>query len=93
VPRLAVELPDGPVPPELDAVRRAPAPVYVSFFGVSQVLAFLYLMTNKPGLGGSVAACAVAALASVVVAAVRVRSIGGVGAQTVRRAADEESRT
>lgn len=74
--RLAAELPDGPVPPALDAARRAPAGLYVTFFGVSQIVAFLYLMTNKPSLAGSLAACVVAGLLSAVLAAARLRALG-----------------
>ena len=73
--RLAAELPDGPVPPELDAARRAPAGIYVGFFGASQILAFLYLMTNKPGLLGSVLACVVAGALSALLAAARRRAL------------------
>lgn len=73
--RLATESPDGPVPPELDAARRAPAGIYVSFFGVGQILAFLYLMTNKPGLLGSIVVCVVAAVLSAVPAAARLRAL------------------
>ena len=73
--RLAAESPDGPVPPELDAARRAPAGVYVSFFGACQILAFLYLMTNKPGLLGSIAACVGAGVLSAVLAAARLRAL------------------
>jgi uncharacterized membrane protein len=73
--RRATQLPDGPVPPELDAARRAPAGTYVTFFGVSQIVAFLYLMTNKPALAGSVAACVGAGLVSALVAAARLRSL------------------
>ena len=73
--RLAAESPDGPVPPGLDAARRAPAGVYVSCFGAGQILAFLYLMTNKPGLLGSIAVCVVAGVLSAVVAAARLRAL------------------
>lgn len=70
----AAAAPDGPVPPELDALRRAATPLYVSFFGVSQILAFLYLMTNKPSLPGALVTCLVAAALSVAVAARRLHS-------------------
>ena len=73
---LASSLPDGPVPGELDAARRAPAGTLVSLFGASQILAFLYLMTTKPALAGAVAACAVAGALSVVASAARLRSLG-----------------
>lgn len=76
--KLAGEAPDGPVPPELDAARRDPVSTYVAFFGASQILGFLYLMTNKPGLAGAVATCAVAGVLSAAVAAVRLRSLSAV---------------
>ena len=68
-------LPDGPVPAELDALRRSPVAVYVSLFGASQIVAFLYLMTNKPGLGGALAACGIAAAVAVAAAFLRLRSL------------------
>lgn len=70
-----VECPDGPVPAELDRLRRNATAVYVSFFGASQILAFLYLMTNKPGLLGSVVACALAAAVSLAVSAARMAQL------------------
>jgi hypothetical protein len=71
----AGQTPDGPVPAELDRLRRNPTALYVSFFGASQILAFLYLMTNKPGLAGSLVACAIAAVVSAVAASRRLRSL------------------
>jgi hypothetical protein len=73
--RAVEDLPDGPVPTQVDALRRSPLPTYVTLFGASQIVAFLYLMTNKPGLVGSLVACAIAAAASVVVAGLRLRSL------------------
>lgn len=67
--------PDGGVTGELDALRRAPLATYVSAFGASQIIAFLYLMTNKPGLGGALLACAVAAALSAVAATLRLRAV------------------
>ena len=66
---------DGPVPADLDSLRREPLATYVALFGASQIVAFLYLMTNKPSLVGSIAACAVGAAVSVVVAAQRLRQL------------------
>lgn len=91
--RLASELPEGPVPPELDAARRAPAGTYVTFFGISQILAFLYLMTNKPGLIGSITVCVVAGALSTVVAAARLRSLGAARPSTPREASAESLTT
>lgn len=71
----AEKAPDGPVVGELDALRRAAVPVYVSLFGAFQILAFLFLMTNKPGLGSAIATCAVAAVVGLGLAALRVRQI------------------
>lgn len=81
--RLAAELPEGPVPPELDAARRAPAGIYTSFFGASQIFAFLYVMTNKPGLLESLAACVVAGVLSAFLAAARLRALGATPAASV----------
>ena len=66
---------------ELRKLQLAASPIYSVFFGASQVVALLYLMTNRPGLAISIAACAVAAAVSVIAATVRIRS--------VRRAARE----
>lgn len=68
---------DGPVPADLDALRREPLATYVSLFGASQIIAFLFLMTNKPSLLGSIAACAVLAAVSVAVSAWRLRQLAG----------------
>jgi hypothetical protein len=60
---------------ELGRLQRASRPVYVVFFGTSQVLAVLYLMTCRPSLAVSITACAVAAAVSALAAWRRVRSI------------------
>ncbi|MCU1526743.1 MAG: hypothetical protein JWP75_506 [Frondihabitans sp.] len=60
---------------ELRKVQLASSPIYSVFFGTSQVIAVLFLMTNRPGLAVSIAACLIAALASVIVAAVRLRTV------------------
>jgi hypothetical protein len=75
------DLPDGPVPADVDVLRRSPLATYVSLFGASQIVAFLYLMTNKPGLGGSLIACGIAAAVSVLIATLRLRSLGSVDAR------------
>lgn len=67
------ELPDGPVPTGVDALRRSPLATHVSLFGTAQIVAFLYLMTNKPDLLGSLIACGIATAAGAVVAALRLR--------------------
>lgn len=69
------QLPDGPVPADVDALRRSPLATHVSLFGTAQIVAFLYLMTNKPDLVGSLVACGIAAAAGAVVAALRLRSL------------------
>lgn len=73
---------DGPIPPEVDILRRTPLVTYVTLFGASQIVAFLYLMTNKPGLAAALAACAVAAALSVPVATLRLRSLRRPAART-----------
>jgi uncharacterized membrane protein len=67
------ELPDGPVPAEVEALRRDPVLTHVALFGSSQIVAFLFLMTNKPSLAGAIAACAVAGAASVPLARAALR--------------------
>lgn len=70
----AVEnLPDGPVPPEVDALRRDPVLTHVALFGAWQVVGFLYLMTNKPGWGGAIATAVIAAAISVPLARLALR--------------------
>lgn len=67
------ELPDGPVPAEVDALRHDPILTHVAFFGAFQVWAFLYLMTNKPGWGGAIATVAIAGSVSLVPARLALR--------------------
>lgn len=71
----AAGLPDGPVPAELDAMRRDALLTHVACFGACQVVAFLFLMTNKPGWGGAIAAAVVAAAVSLVPARLMLRSV------------------
>ena len=74
------ELPDGPVPPEVEALRRDPVLTHVALFGSWQIVAFLFLMTNKPGFGGAIAACAIAAAISVPLARLALRPAAMVAA-------------
>ena len=60
---------------DLRKLQLAASPIYSVFFGTSQVVALLYLMTNRPGLAVSIAACAIGAIASLVAAAIRIRSV------------------
>lgn len=60
---------------DLREVQLASSPIYSVFFGTSQVVALLYLMTNRPGLAASIAVCAVAAVASAIAATIRIRSV------------------
>jgi uncharacterized membrane protein len=60
---------------DLRAVQVASSPIYSVFFGTSQVVAVLFLMTNRPGLAVSIAACVTAAVVSVILGAVRLRSV------------------
>jgi len=57
---------DEVITDEMDRLRRDPLLAHVSMFGSCQLVVFLYLMSNKPALPGSLAAVAVAALVSVV---------------------------
>jgi hypothetical protein len=60
---------------DLRKLQLAASPIYSVFFGTSQVVALLYLMTNRPGLALSIAACAIAAAVSAAAATIRVRSV------------------
>lgn len=57
---------DEAVTPEIDRLRRDPLLTHVSLFGSCQLIALLFLMTNKPALPGSLGTVVVAALASAV---------------------------
>jgi Predicted integral membrane protein (DUF2269). len=75
--RAAIANASGELPgADLREVQLAARPTYVVFFGTSQVVAILFLMTNKPCLAVAIAACAIAAAASAIAAFFRVRSIG-----------------
>jgi hypothetical protein len=67
------ELDDGPVPAEVEAMRRDPVLTHVAFFGAFQIAAFLYLMSNKPSLGGSLLTVAVAGVLSLPLARMTTR--------------------
>jgi hypothetical protein len=60
---------------DLRELQLASSPIYSVFFGSSQVVALLYLMTNRPGLAASIGACAIAAVASAIAATIRIRSV------------------
>lgn len=65
---------DEVITPEIDRLRRDPVLTHVSLFGSSQLVALLFLMSNKPGLPGSLAAVVVAAFVSVVLGRVALRA-------------------
>ncbi|MGH8962954.1 MAG: DUF2269 family protein [Jatrophihabitantaceae bacterium] len=54
------------ITPQLDRLRRDPILTQVSMFGSCQLVAFLYLMSNKPALLGSLTAIGIAALVSII---------------------------
>jgi hypothetical protein len=60
---------------DLRKLQLAASPIYSVFFGTSQIVALLYLMTNRPDLAISIAACAVAAAVSAIAATIRIRSV------------------
>jgi hypothetical protein len=60
---------------DLRKLQLAASPIYSVFFGTSQVVALLYLMTNRPGLAVSIAACAIAAAVSAIAATIRIQSV------------------
>jgi hypothetical protein len=66
---------DGRPSAGLRKLQLAPSPIYSVFFGTSQVVALLYLMTNRPNLAVSIAASAIAAGLSAIAAAIRIRSV------------------
>lgn len=59
----------------LHAIQVASSPTYSVLFGTSQVVAVLFLMTNRPDLALSIAACLTAAVVSVILGAVRLRVV------------------
>lgn len=67
--------PDQGPQADLRELQLASSPIYSVFFGSSQIVALLYLMTNRPGLAASIAACAIAAVASALAATIRIRSV------------------
>jgi hypothetical protein len=64
--RLAQNAPDGPIPPELAAARADRVLNYSVFMTACELIAALYIMTNKPDLAGSLLTIAIAALVAVV---------------------------
>jgi hypothetical protein len=60
---------------DLRKLQLAASPIYSVSFGTSQVVALLYLMTNRPGLAVSIAACAIAAAVSAIAATIRIQSV------------------
>jgi uncharacterized membrane protein len=75
----ATELGDGPVPAEVDAMRNDPVLTHVAVFGAWQIIAFLYLMTNKPSLGGALVTVVVAGAISVPLARLALRPAAAAG--------------
>jgi uncharacterized membrane protein len=69
------EASDGRPQAGLRKLQLTASPIYSNFFGTSQVIALLYLMTNRPGLAGSIAACVIAGIVSAIAATVRIRSV------------------
>ena len=59
----------------IDGVLLTLGTIYVVFFGTSQVVALLFVMTNRPDYLTSIAACLIAAAVSALAAFVRVRSV------------------
>ncbi|MCU1414930.1 MAG: hypothetical protein JWN80_2270 [Microbacteriaceae bacterium] len=60
---------------DLRKLQLTASPIYTVFFGTSQVIALLYLMTNRPGLVASIAACVIVGIVSAIVATIRIRSV------------------
>jgi len=73
--RAACAAPDGPIDADLDRLRRDPLHAHVTLFGACQLVALLFLMTNRPGLLPTLAAVVVATLASIIAARVTLGTI------------------
>lgn len=59
--RLAQNAPDGPITPELETARGDRVLNYSVFMTACELIAALYIMSNKPGLAGSLLTIAIAA--------------------------------
>lgn len=66
---------DGPVGPEVDRLRRDPVLAHVTIFGAAQLVALLYLMTNRPALTGTLTAVVAAAVLSIPAARITLGTI------------------
>lgn len=64
--RLAQNATDGPITPELEAARSDRVLSYSVFMTACELIAALYIMSNKPGLAGSLLAVAIAAMVALV---------------------------
>lgn len=64
--RLAQDATDGPITPELEAARSDRVLNYSVFMTACELIAALYIMSNKPGLAGSLWAVAIAAAVALV---------------------------
>lgn len=71
--RLAQNAPEGPITPELKAARGDRVLNYSVFMTACELIAALYIMSNKPGLAGSLVTVAIAALVAVIPAALVTR--------------------
>jgi hypothetical protein len=60
--RLAQNAPDGPITPELETARGDRVLNYSVFMTACELIAALYIMSNKPGLAGSLLTVAIAAV-------------------------------
>lgn len=74
--RAAIASAEGELPhADLREIQLAPRLTYLVSFGTFQVVALLFLMTNRPGLVVAIAACVIAAVASAIAASIRLRSV------------------
>lgn len=71
--RLAQNAPDGPITPKFAAARLDRVLNYSVFATACELIALLYIMSNKPGLAGSLLTIAIAAVVAVVPAALLTR--------------------
>jgi hypothetical protein len=68
------EVPDGPIPAEIDRMRRDPVLSHVATFGGCQIAVFLYLMSNRPGTTDTLIATLAATAASLLLARLTLRA-------------------
>lgn len=75
--RLAQNAPDGPITPQLETARADRVLNYSVFMTTCELIAALYIMSNKPGLAGSLLSVAIGAVFALVPMALVTRTKAG----------------